>query len=210
MIFDKLSVFQEGVPKNIGTVTERVYKMEASTLTVFTDQGSSQLETLVEQISELEKYRVSDCLRIGGLESRLNAGADEVAIGEVILRSPEYLKAHTVVVQGGTSDFGVFVCVHNILPRIKQHIKGEKTMAEVMKHNKDLASLKISEDEAITVYTFSVVVSSLFAGKRTTKSDIAYLLTYGRWIDKSLQTSLGYDFEKMLDPVHCDIKLIIA
>ena len=82
-------------------------------------------------------------------------------------------------------------------------------MAEVMKHNKDLASLNISEDEAITVYTFSVVVSSLFAGKRTTKSDIAYLLTYGRWIDKSLQTSLGYDFEKMLDPVHCDIKLII-
>ena len=83
-------------------------------------------------------------------------------------------------------------------------------MVEVVKHKNDLAILQMSEEEAITIYNLSVVVPSLFGGIITTKSDIAYLLTYGRWIDKSLQTSLGYDFEKMLDPVHCDIKLIIA
>ena len=66
-------------------------------------------------------------------------------------------------------------------------------MAEVMKHNKYLASLKMSEDEAITVYTFSVAVPSLFGGKRTTKSDIAYLPTYGKWIDNIFQTGLGYE-----------------
>ena len=49
LIFDKFSVFQEGV--NIRTVTERVDKMEESTLTGFTDQVSSQLESLMEQIS---------------------------------------------------------------------------------------------------------------------------------------------------------------
>ena len=40
---DKLSVFQEGVLYNIRTLMERVDKMEASTLTGFTDQWSSKL-----------------------------------------------------------------------------------------------------------------------------------------------------------------------
>ena len=65
-------------------------------------------------------------------------------------------------------------------------------MAEVMKHKKYLAILKMSEDEGIKIYTFLVVVPSLFGGKITTKSDIAYLQTYGKWRDKSLQTGLGY------------------
>ena len=82
-------------------------------------------------------------------------------------------------------------------------------MIEVMKNKKDLESLKMSEDESITVYTLSVVVPSLFGGKRTTKSDIAYLPTYGNWRDKSLHTGLVYDLKKMLDPINRDIKLII-
>ena len=45
---DKLFVFQEGVLHNIRTLTERVDKMEASTLTGFMDQGSSKLELMVE------------------------------------------------------------------------------------------------------------------------------------------------------------------
>ena len=64
LIFDKLSVFQEGVLQNIYTVIERVDNTEASTLTCFADQGSIKLEALVEHISELEKDRISDCLRI--------------------------------------------------------------------------------------------------------------------------------------------------
>ena len=62
-------------------MTERVYKMETSNLTGFTDKGYSQLDMMVDKISELEKDMISDRLRIDGLESRLNAGADELAIG---------------------------------------------------------------------------------------------------------------------------------
>ena len=104
----------------------------------------------------------------------------------MIGHSPEDLKAHLVPVQGEASDSGVFICVYNILIRIHQRIKGEETMAEVIKHKKDLVSLKMSEDEAVTVYTFSVVVPSLLGGDRTTNSDIVYLPTYGNWRDKSL------------------------
>ena len=76
LTFDKFSVFQEGVLQNIRTATERVDKMEASTLTGFTDQGSSQTEVLVEKISDLDKERIEDRLHIDGLESWLNAGDD--------------------------------------------------------------------------------------------------------------------------------------
>ena len=62
-------------------MTERVYKMETSNLTGFTDKGYSQLDMMVDKISELEKDMISDRLRIDGLESRLNAGADKLAIG---------------------------------------------------------------------------------------------------------------------------------
>ena len=91
LIFDKLSMFQEGFLHNIHTMTERVKKMESSTLAVFTAQGLSQMEALVYQILDMEKDRVSDRLRIDGFESRLNAGADKISIGEVIVRSPKYL-----------------------------------------------------------------------------------------------------------------------
>ena len=39
LIFDKFSVFLEGVLQNIRTVTERVDKMESSIIPGFTDQG---------------------------------------------------------------------------------------------------------------------------------------------------------------------------
>ena len=83
-------------------------------------------------------------------------------------------------------------------------------MTEVMKQKNYPAGMNMLEDEAITIYTLSVVVPSLVGGKRTTKSDIAYLPTYGKWRNKSLQKGLGYDLEKMLDPIHGYIKLIIT
>ena len=86
LIFDKFYVFQEGVVQNIRTVTEIVDKIEASALIGLIYQGSNQPEALMEQISELEKDSISDRLRIHGLESRLNEGADELAVGEVIVR----------------------------------------------------------------------------------------------------------------------------
>ena len=111
--FERLSVFQEGVLQNIRTVAERVDNLESSTLTAFTDQGSSELEVLAENISELEKERISDRLCIDGLESRLNVGDDELATGEVIVRSSEDLKAHIVQVQGEASNFLGFVCIQH-------------------------------------------------------------------------------------------------
>ena len=133
LIFDKFSVFQEGVLQNICTVKERVDKMGVSTLKVFTDQGSSHLEALVVQISDLDKYRISDHLHINLSESRLNAGADELAIVEEIFRSPEYLKVHIVAFQGESSNCRGFVCVYKILKRIHQRINGEETVDEFMK-----------------------------------------------------------------------------
>ena len=47
-----------------------------------------------------------------------------------------------------------------------------------MKHKKGLASVKMSEDEAIRVYTFSLFVPILLGVNRTTKSDIKKLPTY--------------------------------
>ena len=47
-------------------------------------------------MSYLEKDSISYWLRIDGLYSRLNAGAGELAIGEVVFCSSEDLKAHMV------------------------------------------------------------------------------------------------------------------
>ena len=60
-----------------------------------------------------------------------------------------------------------------------------------MKYKKDLEILKMSKDEAITIYIFLVVVLSLFGVKRKIKSDIAYFLTYIKCGDKSFQIDSG-------------------
>ena len=59
---------------------------------------------------------------------------------------------------------GGFVWTYNILTRINQIMKGEETLTEVDKHKKDLARLNMYEDEAITVYTFSIVALGFFWG----------------------------------------------
>ena len=115
-----------------------------------------------------------------------------------------------VEVQVESRKLGGFLCVYNILARIHQCIKVEETMSEFIKHKKYLVILKMSEYEAITVYTFLVVVPSSFGVNRTTKSDINYLPTYEKWRDKSFHIGLGYDLDKMVDPIHGDIKLIIS
>ena len=106
-------------------------------------------------------------------------------------------------------DFAGFVCPYNILTRIQKRLKGEGTLQEVVKQKKYLARLNMSEDESITVYTFSIFALGLFGGKRSTKSDIGPFPDYDRWRNKSLQTGLGYNIEKILDPVHQGIKMII-
>ena len=87
---------------------------------------------------------ISYQLCIDGLESRLNVGDDELAIGGVVFRSPEDLKAHMVEIKGEANDFGGLVCVYSVFTRINQRIKGEERMAEVMTHNKYLARINMS------------------------------------------------------------------
>ena len=66
--------------------------------------------TLKRKVEALEMDRITDCLCIDGIESRINAGADKMQVGEVIIRSPQYLKAHLVATNGEGGNFGGFVC----------------------------------------------------------------------------------------------------
>ena len=68
----------------------------------------------------------------------------------------------------------------------------------------------MSENETITLYTFSIFTPGLFGGKRSTKPDIVPLPDYAKWRNKSLQTGIGYNINKSLEPVHQDMKIIIA
>ena len=78
------------------------------------------------------------------------------------------------------SRFGGSVCPYNILTHIQQRIKNEETLTEVVKHKKHFSSIKISEDEVITVYTFSIVAPGLFGCKLSTNSDIGPLPDYSK------------------------------
>ena len=116
-------------------------------------------------------------------------GADELAIGELIVRSFKKLKSPMAEFQGESSNFVGFVYVYYILTRIHQCINGEETIVGVMKHKKDLATLKILEDESITIYTFSVEVPSHFGGNvEACHATVKMLsLIYGRLDGRALR-----------------------
>ena len=80
---------------------------------------------LESEIDELKMGCITDRLHIDGLESLINAGADELRVCEVIIRSPQDLKANLVANNCEGVDFGGFVCPYNILIRIQQRLKGE-------------------------------------------------------------------------------------
>ena len=130
---------------------------------------------LEKKIEELDMELIADRLCIDGLDSRINSGTDEMRVGEVIILSPQDLKAHMVATNCGGVYFIDFVCPYNILTCIQHRLKGEETLAEVVKHKKYFSSLKISEYEVIPVYTFSIVAPGLFGGKRFAKPDIRTL-----------------------------------
>ena len=81
-------------------------------------------------------YRITDCLHIDVLESRINSGADEIQVSEVIICSPQDFKAHMVATDGKGVCFGGFVFPYHILTRMQQRLKGEETLAEVVTHKK--------------------------------------------------------------------------
>ena len=111
--------------------------------------GTTNMTSLLEQwilerkIEELEMDRIADCLHVDGLKSHINAGSDELRVGDVIIRSPQGLKEHLVVTNCEGVDFGGFVFPYNILTRIQQRLEDEETLAEVVKHKKDLENLNM-------------------------------------------------------------------
>ena len=115
-----------------------------------------------------------------------------------------------VVNDGEGVDFWEGFCPYNIPTCIQLWLKGEETLREQFKHKKYFTSLNTSEYEARTAYNFFIAYLPLFGGKRSTKSDIGPLPDYANWHHKSLKTGLGYNIEKMLDPVHHEIKIIIS
>ena len=118
---------------------------------------------------------IADCLCIDGLESRINAVTDNLRVGEVIIHSPQHLKANLIATNCEGVDFGGLLCPYNIPTFIQQRLKGEDTLEEVFKHKKYLETLKISEDASIKVYTLSIVSPGLFGVKHSTKSYIGPL-----------------------------------
>ena len=120
-------------------------------------------------------YRITDHLWIDGLESYINAGSDELQVGEFVICSPQDLKANLVATNGEGVYFGGFICPYNILTRIPYSMKGEDTLTEVVKYRKILASLNMSEYEIISVYIVSIIALGLYGGKCSTNSDIGPL-----------------------------------
>ena len=89
------SGFQFSLHKSIQTVTENVESIETSTLVVTTTMKNLHEKVILERkIEELEMDCIADLLRIDGLESRIYDGADELRVGEVIIRSPQDLKSN--------------------------------------------------------------------------------------------------------------------
>ena len=111
MIFNRFSAFQSSLKEYIQTVTERVYRIEASTLVgTKTMTSIPEQRILVRKIEELDTDRITDRLHIDGFVSCINSGADELQVGKVIIRSPQDLKAHLVATNSEGLDFGGFVC----------------------------------------------------------------------------------------------------
>ena len=110
MIFKSFATFPSYLHKSIQTVTKRVDKIEAKNLGgTATVTGLPEKLILERKVEELDMDRINDCICINGLESHTTAGADELQVGEVIICSPQYLKAHLVMTDGEEVDFGGFV-----------------------------------------------------------------------------------------------------
>ena len=62
--------------------------------------------TLKRKVEELEMDCINDRLRIYGLESRINAGANELQVDVVIIFSPQDLNAHLSVADSEWVDLG--------------------------------------------------------------------------------------------------------
>ena len=75
-----------------------------------TATGLPEKLILERNAEELEMGCINDCLCNNSLESCINAGDNELQVGEVIIRSPQYLETKMVATGGEGVYFGGFVC----------------------------------------------------------------------------------------------------
>ena len=116
MIFKSFDTFQSYLQKFIHTVTERVGTIEASILGgTETVTGLPENLILERKVEWLDTDHITDHLWINGLDSRINNGANELQVGEVIIQSLQDLKAYLVATCSERVDLGDFVFPYNIL-----------------------------------------------------------------------------------------------
>ena len=97
MIFNSFSASRYSLYTSIQTDTKSVDMIEASTLVLTTAMTSSPKQMILQRkIEEFDMDRIADHLHIDGLESCINAGADQLKVGEFIISYPQELKSHLV------------------------------------------------------------------------------------------------------------------
>ena len=87
--------------------------------------GLPEYLILERKIEELKMYCIVGQFYTNGLESCYNAGADELQVGEVIIRSTQDLKAHLVATNSEKVHFVGFACPYNILTCIQKRLRDE-------------------------------------------------------------------------------------
>ena len=82
MIFNGFSGFQYSLQKYIQTVAERLDRIKDSILVGMTKMTSLTEQIILDRkIEELDMDRIADRLHIDVLESRINAGDDDLQVG---------------------------------------------------------------------------------------------------------------------------------
>ena len=208
-IFSYLTDFQNNLSNKATALTRTVDKLEGSMFNSMDASLITDLDELKTLVTQLKKERIADRLWIESLETRVASGQEEISIGGHKVRSPADLSALLKTMGAEAVDFGGFADVYNIFIRMYSKSKGETSMEEHFKHKKDIKALNLSEAEATSFYSFTVIAPTPFHGKKSKKSDIPLLNTPEKWKSKKLMIGVGYDMEKMLEQVHQEISLII-
>jgi hypothetical protein len=222
-IFAGVKSFEKTIDSLMNTLTARVDAIEqgggnqipvSNTATAPPDGYQQTILNLETEIKNMQKERVADQLRIDSLESRLDSSSKRIELigpgGQTVsIRSAVDVYAYLDAVGAKGVDFGGFADVYNYLTRIQTKRVGSGTMDQLVKTKKDVISLNLSEDEALSLYTHSFILPTMFGGKATAKSSLGGLQSYKDWRSKSTLFGLAYDIKNHMTLVEQEIKAII-
>ncbi len=160
-------------------------------------------QSLLADVQTLCNDQANADLKIRSLQTKIHQN-EEVSfnLGGNVVRGSEDVKAHLTQNSLRDIDYGGLCDVYNILIRIGTEISGAGSLADYTKHQKDSASINQSEDESIVNYSFQSMAPPMFAGDKSTKSDIEHLKKHtADWKDKGAMSGLGYEIKKRLQGV---------